>query len=624
MTDRKTTEEIARAIRTYYAGHPIMTDEEYEELVASSGLGWKDIENLKTQNVQVIDKVRHLHPMTSLPKVKTQGDIPEKSPNLDRMYQLKLDGSSLEVHYDSHGHFDWAATRGDYEIGDNRTNLARTLIGMGRIPWSYIPNVAVRGELVVSNADWPAISQEFANQRNASAGISNRNDVQYARFLTFIAYDVIEDESGDSIMVDADLWGEVTYGGGDSSPVGPTYECLTLGSFFTFEDAQHAFEHSYFPVDGVVIKDYDDMTERSAVAYKFSDRTYETVIRDVRWQIGKSGKLTPVAEFDPVFIDAEVRRASLGSYALFRDLDLHYGDHILVKKSNMVIPQVVTNVYGGGSDLISAPKYYNGHPTQVIGQHLYTENDIAWRQRLIMQVNDVAGKGIGPAFVERCIDAYGVQDIYDLILAVRDESFSIEGIGDKTLETARAALEMVGDIDMVQFIASIHIDGIGQVQSSKIAAKIAAVAESEHREQWDVLRRISRPYEFAFAIEGIGDVIARSFRTSFDLIRRQLDGFAEAFHHYPANYEPSSSKISSGAAQVVLTGKMDVSRNEATRELEADGYSVVGKVTKDTSFLILCGDRESSKVKDAERLGVRIIRCSDLNDALNQLKEVQK
>lgn len=619
MPDGTVIDRIRSAISTYYAGSPEISDEEYEELISESGLGWKDVENLKRESVVVLDKIRHLHPMTSLPKVRSLEEVAPISGS--REYQLKLDGSSLEIHYDSRGGFDWAATRGDYTNGDNRTGLVRSLIDLQRVPETYLPNVSVRGELLISNLDWPSLENGFANQRNAASGISNRDDQQYTRFLTFIAYDVIDDDSGECTHVDGDRWGAVTYGGGNESLTESVYQPLSLGRFSTFDEAQYAFEHSYYPVDGVVIKDYDgDGVEQYAVAYKFSDKTYETVLRDVKWQIGKSGKLTPVAEFDPVFIDAEVKRASLGSYQIFRDLDLHYDDHILVKKANMVIPQVVQNLHGGVTP-VSVPRFYNGHETNVIGQHLYTQNDQAWRQRLYAQVNDVAGKGIGPSFIDRAIESYGIRDIYELYTVVNDETTKIPSAGERTMERARQALSKIENVNMSTFISSLHIDGLGVQQSERIANKIATVAENEHREQWEVLKHIRYPYEFAFAIDGVGDVLAKTFKDNMSLIRENLDNYAETFHHYPASYTPVVI-ASDDSKEVVITGKLDVPRREAARELIANGYRVSPRVAQDTDYVIQCGDRDSGKTKEAERLGVRIIRCTDLNDALNQLKNL--
>lgn len=620
MTDRQIEDRIRSAISSYYAGHPEITDEEYEELISSSGLGWKDVENLKRSSILVNDKIRHLYPMTSLPKVKTLEEVPPSSGH--REYQLKLDGSSLEIHYDSRGNFDWAATRGDYEYGDNRTALVRELISLGRIPEHHLPDRSVRGELVVSNASWKSISSEFANQRNASSGISNRKDLQYVRFLSFVAYDTIIDSDGGSVHVD-ESWGSETYGGGNEVITGDSYIPLRLAPFSTFDEARYAFEHSYYPVDGVVIKDYDESgCETYAVAYKFTDRTYETVIRDVVWQIGKSGKLTPVAEFDPVFIDAEVSRASLGSYQLFCDLDLHYGDRILVRKANMVIPQVVKNVHGGVQK-IEPPRFYNGHKTWVVGQHLITQNDDAWRQRLVMQLDDVAGKGIGSAFVDKCIEYYGVKDIYELYRVVNDESFRVPGVGPTTLKRARECLSHIENVDMKTFLSSLHLDGIGEQQSDRIMSKVSALADHDHREQWEIIRHMRYAYEFAFAIDGIGDVIAKRFRDSMPIIREQLTNYAETFHHYPQPYRPAVS-TSLSSPSVVLTGKMDVTRSVASEELAANGYQVVNKVTPDVFCVIQCGDRESGKTRDAKKAGVRILVVSDLNDALNRLKSMSE
>lgn len=593
--------KISDAVKAYYAGSPIMSDEEYEELVAKSGLGWKDVENIKQDSIVVIDKVKHLWPMTSLPKMHNLNEIKKKSGR--RIWQLKFDGSSIEVHYNSNGKFDYACTRGDYTYGDNRTALARVLIGAGKMKESEsFANKSVRGELLVSNEDWKVISTEFKNQRNASSGIANRNDLQYASFLTFIPYDVIDDKTG---KTSAYL--------GDNKPA----------FYDSFDKAKEAFDNSDVPVDGLVVKDYKDSSfeeQTYAIAYKFSDEEYETRLIDVTWQVGKTGKLTPVAHFDTVFIDAEVSKASLGSYAIFKSLDLHYNDKILVKKANMVIPQVVKNLGGGSSESVNAPVWWNGKKVENRGAHLFVEKDDTWKDVLYSQVNSLAGKGISNKFVDACIEEYGVTTLIDLVNTVNADDFKINGVGQVMSSKAKKCLSKIGECTMTAFLSSLSIDSLGWKSMEKIVDKVKDEASQMNLLPEDYIMQLQSPYEFAYAISGLGDASARHFAEKYAFIKDQLDDFEKVFGHMPRF---DSDKSVQTGPEVVVTGKFNdgMKRGIVEEELRKNNFNVSSKVTKSTSFLI-AGNGGGSKRSAAKSLGVKIIETNgDLNIALNALKD---
>lgn len=581
-------DRLSKAIAAYYAGDEgspdSVSDEEYEELVAASGLTPNQVDELKRETVRVIDKVRHRWPMKSLDKTHSLDDV-RRVRGGTRVYQKKFDGCSLEVHYDDDGHMDYACTRGDYTYGENKTKLANVLVRNGRLD-EYLPEYAgssMRGELLVDNDDWEIISGEFKNQRNAASGIANRNDLPYAVYLTFIPYDVVWDSDGRRELYQGNRHADI---------------------YRTFEDARESLEGARVMTDGIVIKDYvDDSLKKQvfAVAYKFSDKEFETRLRNVRWQLGKTGKLTPIAEFDPVFIDAEVTNASLGSLHVLQDLDLHYNDRIMVRKANMVIPQVTANK-GGGHEPIGYPKYWNGAETWVEDKHLFTTNPERWRNILYAQVDNLAGKGVSKRFVDMVFDEYGATTLGEMYDTVSRKDFSMTGYGEKKVAKVRECLDEVGNATLPDFIASLCIDGVQVRTATKILNKVAYDAEEHNVSQHSILLHLDDPKGYVGTIRDIGESTANSFANDYDMVKDQLNDFSKTFGHYPLE----SKLTRNDGPEVVVTGSFDgLKRKDVKEILLKNGYNVNTKVTSKTALLI-AGTEGGRKREAAKALGVEV------------------
>jgi DNA ligase (NAD+) len=599
----ETEDKIREANRAYYAGHPLMTDEEYDEMVESSGLLQYQIDQIKTESVIVSDKIKHYQPMTSLPKVKSKDALQEV--NGHRIYQLKLDGSSLEVHYDFNGNFDYAASRGDYVYGDNRTKLVIAMIALNKIPSTFkYHRCAVRGELIVSKEDMSVLGNEFISQRSASSGIANRNDPSYAKFLTFIPYDIVFDDGSKWQYVNDDI------------------------TFDSFEKAEAMFNSEAYPCDGVVVKDYDDDSHEElrgmnyAMAYKFADKQVETRIRDVNWQIGKTGKLTPVAKFDMVFIDAEVTRASLGSLELFKSLDLHYGDKIVVKKANMVIPQVVKNL-GGGKNKIEAPEWWNGKKTFVQGQHLYGFDSERWKKILYSQSSQLFGKGVSGGIVDLCVDEYEATTIFDIYKICMDSNFKAKSYGARRIEKLREAVSELKTKNALDLLDSVGIDGFSWSRCVNIAKKAAEEARLKGVSQSQFFIDLVDPYSFAISIDGIGGSLAKTFSDSYqdvrDIFSRFIDTFGEDAKDWNEDIEVKKSVI----ASVCVTGKLDLGRSKTRSRMNSNGIDVTSEVGKQTDFLVCGSNPTMRKVNDAENAGIKILYCTLTEEAISQIKALK-
>lgn len=586
---KSTYEKIVNAIKTYYAGDTdpakgAISDNEYEQLIAP--YSYKDIELIKQSAIEVIDKVKHKFAMTSIPKVKDKQQIP--STKHKRVYQLKYDGCSIEIHYNSEGIMDYACTRGDYTYGDNRTKLVKYLASKKRasLTTQTYKNASIRGELVILDEDWPSISNQYSNQRNAAAGITNRDDFNFAKFITFIPYDVVWDNGKKSLYAT---------------------DIIEAAPYWTsWDEAENAFNNAHLPVDGLVIKDYIDDTyseQKNALAYKFSDRTFTTTIKGVLWQQGRTGKITPVAEFEPVFIDAEITKASLGSLHKFNELDLHYGDTIEIARSNMVIPQVVRNLGKGSKEKIVPPKFYNGNETYVQGNHLFAFRDNEWLDRLICQVNNLADKGISANTVNHLVNKFGVTSLVELMSLIKDGNFGMQGIGEKRKENIIKCFEKVEHCTLGAFLVSLCIPQISGAGWTKILTKVDLIAKEHGVPQAEVLLSIDSPYTFVEQINGFGPSNASQFEKYMPVIREELEDFHRFYNHWPKDFVRNNVQ----GPVIVVTGKFDgFKRLDIEKRLLANGYKPEGVVTKDTTF-VLAGKGGGSKRSKAQQLHVPII-----------------
>lgn len=583
---------LSGAIRTYYAGDSrspdAMSDEEYEELVGSSSLTPNEVDAIKRSSILLTDRIRHKHPMTSLDKIHSLDDA-RRMRGGTRVYQKKFDGCSLEVHYDHDGDMDYACTRGDYTYGENRTNLAKVMVDRGRIH-GHDPDLAdssLRGELLVPDDSWAVIDHEFSNQRNAASGIANRKDFVYVDYLVFVPYDVVRDDGSKEL-----------YQGQGHADI-----------YDSFEAVRDSIKDSPVTTDGIVIKDFADDTlkdQRYAVAYKFSDREYETTLRNVRWQLGKTGKLTPIAEFDTVFIDAEVSKASLGSLSVFRTLDLHYGDRVTVRKANAVIPHVTGNK-GGGIQPISYPRYWNGSETWVEGNHLFTVNPSRWKDILYSQVDNLTGKGISRKFVDTIFDEYGVTTLTELYDVVNRDEFTIPGFGEKKVALARKCLDDLKTVGLSDFISALSIDGMQRRTVEKLLSKVSMDAQERNVSQYNILLHLDDPMGYAGQIKDIGEVTARNFERAYPMLREQLNDYSVTFGHYPAEYD---TLVRNDGPEVVITGSFDGMHRRDVRDiLIKNGYNVATKVSSNTG-LVIAGEGGGRKREAARSLGVEVVETS--------------
>jgi len=347
---------IQEANHAYRNGNPIMSDAAYDAL--EDQLRVLDPSHAHFQTVGAAPlpgggwpKVRHSIPMGSLNKAQTSDDLKSWWPNRLVCITHKLDGISVSLRYVG-GKLVQALTRGDGDIGEDITRNVMLMQGAVRI----IPKsgtVYIRGEIVCRKSDFKSYFAGESNPRNTAAGTAKRqSDASKCKHLTVVAYQYMPE----GVPSDTKA-GEIN----DLSTMGfvvpPYYEASTLAEAQTIYDQYVATQRDLldWEIDGLVldVNDRDarealgqhNQRPRGAVAFKFGHETRVTTLRDIEWQVGKSGRVTPVAIFDEVdFKGTKVRRASLAGVRQVEHLRLFAGCEVLVSRRNDVIPRVEENV----------------------------------------------------------------------------------------------------------------------------------------------------------------------------------------------------------------------------------------------------------------------------------------
>ena len=620
--------------KSYDEGHPEISDAEWDkmyfELQNLENRYSIYLENSPTQKVSYtvinsLEKVAHNHDMLSLEKTKTLTEVKDFLGNVPYLAMCKMDGLTCSLKYEN-GYLVSAETRGNGKVGENILHNAKVIPSIPKqIP--YTDTLVIDGEIICTKDDFKEFENEYANPRNFAAGSIRLLDSNECskRKLRFIAWDVIEGLNDGKYLSDKLLslrdfgFIIVPYCGYDD------YER-------DISEITQMAELFKYPIDGVVFK-LDDVEYgrslgqtshhfKNALAFKFADDTVKSNLIGIDWTMGRTGVLTPVAEFNEIELEGSiVSRASLHNLSVMWDVlgeKPYQGQEVDVFKANMIIPQIKSAVYYEdyeGNDevkFIEIPKVCPicGEPTiqrtDLISTFLVCENP-SCEGKLINRLDHFCGKkgldikGLSKATLEKLLNWGWVSSYKDLfeLKNHRAEWIKIPGFGIKSVDNILNAIESGRECELPAFIASLGIPLIGSTASKEIVkvfpdwnSFITAVESNYHF--WDIPN---------FGIE------MHSVITRFD--------YTEAKELY-TNYlkintvQPTigDTKDSLDNITVVITGKLSrfKNRDELKTAIERRGGKVVGSISGKTNYLIN-NDVESTSSKNisAKKLGVPII-----------------
>ncbi|WP_431149329.1 NAD-dependent DNA ligase LigA [Acidovorax facilis] len=616
--------------------------------------------------------VRHAVPMLSIhtetdteatgaqafdARVRRELGLLESDPAIEYVAEPKFDGLAMSLRYEN-GRLVQAATRGDGEVGEDVTHNIRTIRQIPlTLPGGVPPLLEVRGEVYMRRADFDALNERqreqggktFVNPRNAAAGAVRQLDsgITAQRPLSFFAYGL----------------GAITPPG-DGGPVFRThYEMLQTLKSWGFPVAAQvqiavgatelvAFHQQVgasrdalpYDIDGVVYKvnslqlqrdlGFKTREPRWAVAHKYPAQEMATKVEGIDVQVGRTGKITPVARLTPVFVGGvTVTNATLHNLFEIRKKGVRVGDQVIVRRAGDVIPEVVGVMppLTDATEVISVDgvpiKQRHGNPPRevyvpnfrmpkvcpVCGSDVVREKGeanhrctgglfcAAQRKEAILhfaarRAMDI--EGLGDKLVDQLVDANVIRTLPDLYRLGLTSLIALERMAEKSAQNVLAALEKSKQTTLPRFLFGLGLRHVGEATAKDLARHFGTL---------DAIMDAS--VEQLLEVNDVGPVVAQSLHTFFQQphnreVVEQLRACGVTWPEGPV--AERAPQILAGKT-VVLTGTLPtLSRDAAKDMLEAAGAKVAGSVSKKTSYVV-AGAEAGSKLAKAEELGVPVL-----------------
>lgn len=636
MTQREITDILNKWAYEYYVlDNPSVSDKEYDELYdrlkkmeAESGEVYPDSPTRRVggEPIEAFARHEHIARLYSLDKSVTDEELKSfltrvsKAAGGDTEYtvEYKFDGLTVCLTYEN-GEFVRATTRGNGRVGEDVTAQVLTIRSYPmRI--SYRGTLEVRGEAVIRLSVLKKYNERAAeplkNARNAVAGAIRNLDpkVTAERRPDICFYDVnYMSEGGPLSQTEAH-----DFLVREGFRVFPYFRVCrseeeVLAAVAEVEVGRRSID---VLTDGAVIKvndpavreamGYTDKFPRWAMAYKFEAEEVTTTVREIVWQVGRTGKLTPLALLDPVELaGATVRRATLNNYGDILRKDVRIGSRVLIRRSNEVIPEILgATEHSEGSVGIEKPTVcpYCGAELKETGANLFCPNRDC-RPRIAARLDHYAGKnamdieGFSENTALLLIDKKGVKNFSDLYRLKAEDLSDLEGFGEKKIANLLSAVERSKGAPLDAFIYAIGIDGIGRVAARDLAKRFKSV---------EALKAATE--EELVSLENIGEVTARSVREYFrdEGNLAELDALA-SLGVRPRAAEDAPAQGAFAGQSVVLTGTLSAyKRSEAQKLIEAAGGVCQSAVSAKTT-LVVAGEAAGGKLDKAKKLGIRVI-----------------
>ncbi|PSP50199.1 DNA ligase (NAD(+)) LigA [Halobacteriales archaeon QH_7_69_31] len=534
---------------------------------------------------------------------------------VEYLCEPKFDGLSVELVYED-GALERAATRGDGEEGDDVTENVRTIrsvpLELDGDPPSFL---AVRGEVFMPKAAFQAYNRErlergdeaFANPRNAAAGTLRQLDpaVTAERPLDCFVFDVLVD-GGYGFETRIEEHRTVADWGFHVDDATRLVEDVDGAIAFREEMLDQRDDLDY-ELDGTVIKldrkaacetlGSTSRAPRWAFAYKFPARSEETTVRDVVVQVGRTGRLTPVALLDPIEVSGvEVSRATLHNPEQIEELGVDVGDRVRLTRAGDVIPYIEAVVDADADDHFGFPNHCPvcDSPIERDGPMAFCTGGVACPAQLRRAVRHYASRtgldveGLGEKAVDQLFDAgllEALPDLYDLTV---EDLAALEGWGETSAENLLAELEASKEPPLSDFLSALGVPEVGPTTAADLARHFGTL---------DAVMEAS--VEELQAVEGIGRTVAEEIREFLDSDRNRaaIDALRER------GVDPRPAETAGDALEgltFVFTGALDDRTREAARELvEANGGSATSSVSGNTDYLVVGDDPGRTKRDDA-------------------------
>lgn len=650
---RELVDKLNEYSKAYYVlDAPKISDKEYDELYdellrleEQSGIILPDspTQRVGGDPLPCFEPHTHIHRLWSLDKVRTREDLIDWGRRVERLaesqqlpkvkyaLEYKFDGLTINLTYEG-GRLITGATRGNGIVGEDITPQIKTIRTVPlTIPFKG--KMEVQGECYMKLSVLDEINkttdEKLKNARNAAAGALRNLDprITAKRRLDCYCYNVGYIE-GKKLETQDEMLGFLRENG------------FTVSDYLVFCDdietvcdeidkAEESRPHLDFLIDGMVVKVRDFATRealgatekfpRWAMAFKFAAEETTTTVRDITWEVGRTGKLTPRASFDPVELaGATIRHATLNNFDDIQRKRVGIGSRVFIRRSNDVIPEILSAVEGDVPERqVEKPTVCPacGAHVEHRGVHLYCTNSLScapqiagrlahYASRDAMDIDTFSEK-TAALFVEE-LKLKSIPDLYDL---GPQDYMGLQGFGERRINNLMAAIERSKDCTLGAFIFAIGIPNVGAKTAKDLARRFGTI---------EALR--SATVEQLTEVPDVGEVVARSIVDFFadPSIATQVDRLL-AHGVKPRPEEVQQDSPISGKT-IVVTGTLEkLDRRQAEALIESLGGKAAGSVSKKTDY-VLAGESAGSKLTKARELGVRVLNEQEFFELIGETK----
>lgn len=647
--------------RYYALDNPEISDSEYDRLM-------RELESLETQHpkfltpdsptqrvgtkpVKAFGEVQHAIPMLSLNNAFSEAELTafdkrvrERVDNIDEIEyaaEPKLDGLAVSITY-ADGVLNRGATRGDGLVGEEITQNIRTIrsVPLRLLGKGYPRLLEVRGEVCMSKQGFATMNKRarergekiFVNPRNAAAGSLRQLDPRLTaqRPLSFFSYAVGRVEGAKLADTQSHILQRLSEWG---LPILPHTDLVhgvrgCLEYYARIAAARDAFEYD---IDGVVYKvnrlklqhklGFISRAPRWAIAHKFPAQEERTTIRNVTFQVGRTGALTPVAQLTPVFVGGvTVSNATLHNMDEIERKDVRIGDSVIVRRAGDVIPEVVGVIKKHrpqGSKPIKLPRHCPVCGSQIIrpegeavarctgGLFCSAQRKQAIKHFASRRALDI--EGLGDKLIDQLVEQ-GLIDHVDDIYKLKDEQIAgLERMGKKSAHNLIKAIEKSKQTNFARFIYALGIREVGEATAQALAAYFGTLKAIMKADEENLQR-----------VPDVGPVVASHVHAFFKQKhnRKIIEKLLDLGIRWPRLKSTAISESPLRGNRYVLTGTLNaMSRDEAKERLQALGAKVSASVSGKTTAVI-AGTNPGSKIAKAESMGIKILEENDLMQLL--------
>ncbi len=636
------------SIKYYVDDNPSITDQEYDDYyneLLKLEEKYPDLKRSDSPTLRVggkvvdkFEKVTHESPMLSFDDIFNEDEIvlfderiKKTCPNATYTLEPKMDGLSGSLLYEK-GVLKRAATRGDGLIGENITHNVETIKSVP-LRLNKELDIEVRGEIYMSKASFEKCNKEkekrgenlFANPRNAAAGSVRQLDSKIAakRNLDFMAYFIPNPDKygiktqGESLAFLKELGFKTNYNlNGLAKNINDIINYI--------DDLGSKRSNLPFEIDGVVLKvnsledesklGFTERVPRWGIAYKFPAEEVLTTLKEIKFTVGRTGKITPNALFSPVHVAGSIiSKATLHNEDYCLDKDVRVGDVISIRKAGDVIPEVVEVKKERRTGKEVPFKMIENCPmcaSKLVKEdaNYFCKNDLCPARKMeglihFASRNTMNIDGLGERIIEDFYNMGFIKSISDIYLLSnhKEDLIELEGFGEKSVNNLLESIENSKNNSLEKVLFALGIRHVGK-KTAKILAKRYKNIDNIINVNIDELTNVN----------DIGEIIAKSVKTYFEdpLNLKLIEDLKKLGLNF--EYKNDSSDDTLSGMTFVLTGTLEkYKREELTKILEDKGAKVTSSVTKKTTGVIV-GDKPGSKYDKALKLGVKIYKEEDV------------